>query len=366
MSVQPSRLARALPILPIGDATVEGVGRVIALANNENVESPSPAVLKACSKAATSANWYPDISYQMLRRTIAQHYHGLATEQILIGAGAGELIALTAQAFCNPDDEVIIGQHGYLYFSIAAKAVGAKPVYAPVPPSANEPRIGIEQVLECVSDRTRIVYLDNPSNPLGNFITKTDLKRLRAALPRHVLLVLDAAYSEYATAEEFDTGDFLVATTDNTVVLRTFSKIYGLAGLRVGWAHGNEELISNMQRVQRPGNVSEIAQAAAVTALSERALFEQRRNQNTETRAWFTDHLRNELGLSVIDSQTNFVLVTLAASENSSTDDLIAHLKADGILVRPMGPYQLPNSIRITIGTRTQMGEVATSISKFF
>ena len=366
MSVQPSRLTQTLPLLPIGDSTIEGAGRVIALANNENVESPSPAVLKACSEACASANWYPDISYRALRQTIAQHYASVSAERILVGAGAGELIALTAQAFCNPGDEVIIGEYGYLYFSIAAKAVGARPVYASVSPSANEPRLGIEQILEHVNERTRIVYLDNPSNPLGNFVTKADLTRLRDALPSHVLLVLDGAYSEYATAQAFDAGDFLVTANDNTVVLRTFSKIYGLAGLRVGWAHGSEELIANMQRVQRPGNISGVAQAAAITALGERALFEERLHRNTETRKWFTDFLRNQLGLNVIDSQTNFVLVTLVDSERGSADELVAHLKADGILVRPMGPYQLPNSIRITVGTPTQMGEVAMSISKFF
>lgn len=355
MPPPPSRIAEDLPILPIGDSDVPGVSRIIALANNENVEAPSAAVQAACAASSASSNWYPDVSATHLRSALAAVYPHIDAAHMVVGVGAGELIFLLTQAFCNPGDETIMGEHGYLYFGIATQAVGATPIRAGASGGGNHLGFDVDAVLDAVTPRTRIVFLDNPSNPLGTYLDSATLHRLRASLRDDVLLALDCAYGEYANAADFSCGDELVSASDNTVVLRTFSKVYGLAGLRIGWAHAPAAVAQTLLRVQRPGNVSRISLDAATAALSEPELIADRIARNTQTREWFTSVVSEQLGLGVIPSQTNFVLVTVPNGGPLSATDLFEGLRTRGVLVRPMGPYALPNSLRISIGTREQM-----------
>lgn len=363
MPPTPTPLAAALPVLPIGDSDAPGVSRVLALANNENVEAPSAAVVEAITRAGQNANCYPDIAARSLRQRLGEVHPAVNVDHMLVGVGAGELIALIAQAYCGPGDEVIVGDHGYMYFGIASRAVGARVVTASAPAGSNRAGFSVHGALAAVTPATRVVFVDNPANPLGTYLNASEIRVLRAGLPEDVLLVFDCAYAEYATAADFECGDELVRDSDNTVVIRTFSKVYGLAGMRVGWAHAHADILRNLARVQRPGNFSSPGLAAAEAALNESALIAARVQRNDQTRSTFSEALTN-LGLDVTPSQANFVLMTLADGTPPGADRLREALAVEGILVRGMAPYGLPHSLRISLGSADDMDEVAHAIER--
>jgi histidinol-phosphate aminotransferase len=362
MPLRPSRLALEVPELPLGETDVPGVDRIIALANNENVSGPTPHVLAACANASLSANWYPDVSACALRESIAVRYEGVIAENVVVGVGAGELIGLLGQSYCEPGTEVVVSEHGYAYFAIAAKAYGAKPVAARAARGANSLSLDPQAIANSVTENTRVVFIDNPGNPLGTHLGRDAIGELRNALPDNVLLVLDCAYGDYVTASDYSFGHELVTSTNNTVVVCTFSKIYGLAGLRVGWIHAPPEVAALVRRVQRPGNVSSVSLAAALAALDEPDLMAARCQQNAAVRDTFSRVLTDELGLGVNPSQTNFVLVTVPPGRALTATQLLEQLQAQGILIRAMGPYGFPDGLRISIGTAQQMSEVADAI----
>lgn len=349
-----------LPILPIGDSGVPGVQRIVGLANNENAESPSPAVLAAVADGGRHANRYPDVGQRALRDGIADHYGGLDPDRIVCGVGSSDLIALLAQCYCGVGDETLIGRQGYLYFAIASRAAGATPVLAGSDNIGNRPGFDPEAILEAVTPRTRIVFLDNPSNPLGTIVDRQNLHAIRAALRDDILLVLDAAYADYVTGADFDAGETLVDQGDNTVVLRTFSKIYGLAGLRVGWAYAPTGVAETLRRVVRPGNIASPSLAAAIAAIGETDLIAERRARNAKIRDRFSDDLAALSGVSVLPSQTNFVFASFRDAKFTAAD-VFEKARAQGVLLRPMVPYGQPDSLRITIGTEEEM-DIATNV----
>ncbi len=352
-----------LPILPIGESSVPGAKRIIPLANNEATEPPSPAAQEAARRAMAGANFYPSVTHAELKQAIAAAY-GADPGHIICGNGSSEIIALLAQAYAGLGDEVIIGRHGYLYFSICARMAGAAPVYAVSSGDANHLSFGLQAALDAVTRKTRIVFLDNPCNPLGTYVSRNDLREFRDRLPEDVLLVIDGAYADYATADDFDPGDELVLAGENTVVLRTFSKIYGLAGLRVGWAHAPASVAEVLNKVMRPGNLSSVSLAASEAAAMEQALVDERRAQNRRVRDAFAGSLERDLGFTVLPSQANFLLVTPPPSAALDATALYKGLMAEGVLVRPMGPYQLPGSLRISIGTEDEMEIALEAIKK--
>lgn len=352
-----------LPLLEIGASSVPGVDRIIPLANNENTEAPSGRVREAVSEAVLRGNFYPEVEYSGLRDAVSTAY-GVRRDRIAFGNGSSELIALLTEAYCGPGDEVVIGQHGYLYFAICVELANATVVYAPPNRSENQLRFDPASALAKVSDKTKIVFLDNPSNPLGTYIDKDALRAFRQALREDILLVLDAAYADYADADDFDVGDDLVRQLDNTVVLRTFSKIYGLAGFRVGWVHGPANVIEVLNRMIRPGDFSSVAAAAAQAALEDVETTTLRKTRNTAVRNAFAAKLENELGFSVLPSQTNFLFTTPPASAPLDGTALHAALQKRGILVRKMGAYGLGESVRISIGTEEEMDIAFAAIAE--
>ena len=343
-----------LPILPIGATSVPGVDRIVPLANNEICDPPGQAVKDAVAKALTRANFYPDIDYGPIRAAISKVY-GVDPQAIALGHGSSELIANLAQSYCGPGDEVIIGRHGYLGFGIAALQAGATVVYCDPTTTDNQIRFDPDAALSKVTDKTRIVFLDNPSNPLGTYVNREALAAFRRDLREDILLILDAAYTDYADADDFDPGDDLVRTTRNTAVLRTFSKIYGLAGMRIGWAHAPQNLIDTLTRVTRPGDVAQVCAAAAETVLLDREEIARRKALNARLREEFSSRLRERLGFTVLPSQANFVLVTVPAHARLGATDLRLALEQKGVLVRSMDPYGLPDSLRVSIGSEEDM-----------
>lgn len=337
------------------------LGRPIRLASNEGPFGPSPAATAAYAALGGEIHRYPDGSGHALRTAIGETF-GLDPALITCGAGSDELIALLTKAYAGPGDEVLYSRHGFMMYPISAKAAGATPVTAP----ETNLRTDIDALLAAVTPRTRIVFVANPNNPTGALLSADEIGRLHAGLPSSVVLGLDSAYAEYVEEPGYDAGAALVATASNVVMLRTFSKLYAMAGLRVGWAYGAPGIIDTLNRVRGPFNVGAAAQAASVAALGDRAFVKRSLDHNRTWREWTARELA-ALGLTVYARQANaptagnFLLVGFAPG---TAEAARLRLRDDGILVRQMGGYGLPDCLRITIGTEEEMREVVASLAR--
>jgi histidinol-phosphate aminotransferase len=342
-----------------GESKAEGAERVIRLASNESALGPSAKAMAAFQKAAQEIHRYPDGGSQELRLALARH-HGLDAGRIVCGNGSDELIGLLVRAFAGPGSEVLYSRHGFLMYAIAAKTVGATPIAAPERDLTSD----VDALLARVSDKTRIVFLANPNNPTGTYLAAEEMRRLHAGLPGDALLVIDAAYAEFVTRNDYEPGVSLVEAAENVVMLRTFSKIYALGGLRLGWAYCPPAVADVLNRVRGPFNVNAAAQAAGVAALADIAAVDRARSHNDTWLPWFAEAL-GKLGLEVNPSVANFVLVRLPDAPSRNADAAFAYLAARGILTRKMGAYLLPEWLRITIGTEAEMREVVDALAAF-
>lgn len=354
-----------------GDSTVAGVQTVIKLASNESALGPSPAAIAALEASAARIHRYPDGHCTALRQALAA-LHGLRSEQIVCGAGSDELIALLCRAYAGPGDEVLYTQHGFLMYPIAARTVGATPIAV----AETNLTADVGALLAAVTPRTRLVFLANPNNPTGTYLPLAELERLRRGLPRHVLLVIDSAYAEYVGRDDYASGETLVDAGDSegdsksdregasVVVTRTFSKIYGLGGLRLGWGYCPPAVADVLNRVRNPFNVSSPAQAAGCAALGDQALVARAQAHNDRWRAWTTQALR-DLGLIVPDSVCNFVLVRFSPEPGRNAPAADAFLRQEGIIARRMESYGLPDALRITIGLEDEMRAVVAALARF-
>ncbi|MEM7172605.1 MAG: histidinol-phosphate transaminase [Pseudomonadota bacterium] len=340
-----------------GEASASGVNRVIRLAANENPLGPSPTAIAAYEAEKGELHRYPDGGAHALRKAISAQ-EGIPADQIVCGAGSDELISLLVRAYAGVDDEVLYSAHGFLMYSLAARTVGAHPVTAPEANLTTD----VDAFLVRVTPRTRLVFVANPNNPTGTYLSRTELARLHAGLPSDVLLVIDAAYAEYCDAADYSNGAELVARHDNVVMTRTFSKIHGLASLRLGWAYCPPAVADVLHRVRGPFNVGQAAQAAGVAAINDRAYAEQSKEQNKRIRAWFGEKAA-AMGLTVVPSQGNFVLLRFPDGPQAAERTLVA-LKSRGILLRAMGGYGLPESLRVTIGTEEEMHITADALQE--
>jgi histidinol-phosphate aminotransferase len=340
-----------------GEAQAPGNHRLIRLASNEGAFGPSPLAVAAYQKEAAELHRYPDGGCAALCRAIGAQF-GLAPERLVCGAGSDELLGLLTRAYAGPGDEVLYSAHGFLMYPIAAKAVGATPVAVP----ERNLTADVDALLAAVTPRTKIVFLANPNNPTGSYLPAAELTRLHAGLPGHVVLVIDAAYAEFVSARDYSPGTELVLAADNVVMTRTFSKIYALASLRLGWLFGPPGIVDVMHRVRGPFNVSAPAQAAGIAALADGAFFAKVRDHNETCREGFAGRLR-DLGLTVYPSAANFVLVSFKGWAEAEPVRLA--LKERGILVRQMGVYKLPDCLRITIGQQDEMEEVVAALAAY-
>jgi len=338
----------------LADRAVAPGLKPIHLAQNENASQPGAAALGAMRASLAGINRYPEADAATLRNAIA-NAEGLSAARIVCGSGSMELLALLAQAYLGPEDEIVISQYGYVFFRTVAELVGARFVLAP----ERDFRSDVDAMLAKVSPRTRIVFLANPNNPTGSLLGADEVRRLRAGLRSDIILVIDAAYAEYVTAPDFDPGAALVEAGGNTVMMRTFSKIHGLAGLRVGWGYFPAPIAEIVNRMRHPNNVSTVAIAAAAAAIGDRAHITAVRSANAETRTAFVGTLQ-ALGLRPCESHTNFVLVPFASATDAATAK--DFLKSKGILVRPMAVYGLDQCLRITIGAPDEMRAVADTL----
>jgi len=358
--VRPQAKEGVLRVTPYAgsEAKAEG-GQLINISSNESAFGASARALEAYADAAANLRRYPEIDARSLRQALAAHY-GLEAERIICGTGSDQIIDLIALAYAGVGDEVVYSEHGFQMYPIAANAVGAMPVAAP----ETNLTVDIDALLASVGERTRIVFLANPNNPTGTFVTRSELARLHAGLPGEVLLVIDAAYAEYVTQAEYEPGVELVRAHDNVVMTRTFSKIYALAALRVGWAYGPTEIIGILDRIRPPFNVNAPAIAGAIAALADSGHTETARRHNGEVLPWFAGELA-ALGLTVNPSVANFVIVHFDPDTPKNAEAAYLYLQSKGIVTRRVGGYNLPDWVRMSIGTREEMTAVRDALKEF-
>ena len=315
------------------------------LSANETPFGPSPQAIAAYKAAADHLEDYPEGTSRVLREAIGRAY-GLDPDRIICGAGSDEILNLLAHTYLAPGDEAISTTHGFLVYPIATMANGARNVIA----AESNFTADVDAILKVVTPRTKLVWLANPNNPTGTYIPFDEVKRLRAALPSNVLLVLDAAYADYVSRNDYELGIELVATTDNTVVTHTFSKIHGLAALRVGWMFGPAHIVDACNRIRGPFNVTTPAMLAAVAAIEDTAHVQMSRTHTEQWRNWLTEEI-GKLGLKVTPSVANFVLIHFPTDKGRTAAEADAYLTRRGLVLRALNNYKLPHALRMTIGT---------------
>ena len=334
------------------------VQTLIKLSSNENTLGPSPKALAAYGEHAKKLNRYPDSNAEKLRDAIAR-VHKLDPSRIVCGAGSDELIGLLTHAYAGAGDEVLYSQHGFLMYKIYAQGNGAKPVTAP----EKDLTADVKSLLARVTSKTKILFLANPNNPTGTYLPASELKRLRNRLPGNIILAIDGAYAEYADHPDYSAGKELVDATENTVMLRTFSKIYGLSSLRIGWGYFPPAIADVLNRLRGPFNISGVAIDTAIAAIEDTAYTAKMKKHNSDWLAVVTDEL-SQLGLTVYPSCANFVLVEF--SRNGKTAQAANQfLMERGIIPREVGGYGLPNCLRITIGSAQENRAVISALQEF-
>jgi histidinol-phosphate aminotransferase len=318
----------------------------IVLAQNEHTRPPSQRVRDAIAQAIDASHLYADTDCSELRRAIAA-VHGLEVERVFCGSGSMELMSALVQCYLSPSDRILMSEYSYLFMRTLARMVGATVDIA----AERDYRVDVDALLDAVRPETRMVFMVNPGNPCGTVVEAAEVRRLREGLPDHVLLLLDEAYAEYVEADD-DRALFDLAERGNTVITRTFSKIYGLAGLRVGWGYFPAPILHEVRKVLLPGGVALLSQAAARAAIEDRAAMAEAWRDNARHRDMLSRGLE-DLGLLAVASQTNFVLADFGTPERAVS--AFDALRARGIIVRPMGGYGLPSCLRVTVSVEAHM-----------
>ncbi|MFM8939028.1 MAG: histidinol-phosphate transaminase [Phenylobacterium sp.] len=342
-----------------GAAAVAGVAHSLKLSANENVLGASSDAKAAFASAVDELHLYPDGRCTALREAISARY-GLEPERLVFGCGSDEIFHLLGQVYLQPGDNAVQGEHGFGAFAIATRAAGGEVRMA----REVNLRIDVDELLACVDEHTRIVWVANPANPTGTVVGGSEIRRLHAALPPQVVLVLDGAYAEFAEDTDFEDGTDLVRSHPNVIMTRTFSKLHGLAALRVGWAYVPADMADAIERIRPPFNVSIASQRAAVAALSDED-FQARSLELVRTwRPWLAQQLGG-LGLETTRSSANFVLARFPKTPGRTAADADAFLCARGLIPRMVGGYGLPDHLRITIGLEEHNRALVEALSEF-
>lgn len=329
---------------------------LIKLSANENPLGTSTAALAARAEAV-APSLYPDPDSTDLRRAIGK-LHGIDPALVVMGTGSDELLHIAAQGYAGPGDEVLFARYSFSVYDIAARRCGAEPVVAPDADYGTD----VDALLAAVTERTRVVFVANPNNPTGSFLPRREIARLHAGLPSDVVLVIDQAYAEYLEPEDDDGALALAAAHGNVLVTRTFSKIYGLAGERIGWATGAPELVDTLNRIRGPFNVSNSGQAMALAALADQAFVAHSREHNRKGREALAAELSalGNHGLRVLPSEANFLLILFEGKLSAET--AYNGLVDAGYIVRWLPNQGLPQALRITIGAPEHMAAIAATI----
>lgn len=344
-----------VPGKPIEEVKRElGLKQVIKLASNENPYGPSSKVLKSIREAARSLNRYPDGDCYYLRSALAKRLK-VKTQQIIFGNGSDELIVLAVRAFVKPGDEVIIAKPSFLIYDIASRIVGAKIKAIPL---VNF-KYNLDAMKKAITRKTKIIFLGNPDNPAGTYFTDKEMKAFIKGIRKDVLIFIDEAYFEYVRSKDYVDSLKLIKNNKNIIVTRTFSKMYGLAGLRIGYGIGNAELIGYLNRIREPFNVNSLAQVAALACLKDQAYYKNVAKKIERERKFLYMEL-DRLGYGYEISWTNFILVKVSGDSKSVCRKLLKK----GVIVRDMSFWKMKNYIRITIGTHNENKKLISVLEK--
>lgn len=338
-----------------GKAAVAGVSNIVKLSSNENPFGPSAKAKEAFARSVHQLHRYPSTDHASLRTAIAE-VHGLDAARVICGVGSDEIITFLCQAYAGPKDEVVFTEHGFLMYRISTLAVGATPVEV----AERDRTTDVDAILKACNRRTKLVFIANPNNPTGTMISAAEVERLAAGLPPQAILVLDGAYAEFV--EGFDAGLSLIEERDNVVMTRTFSKIYGLGGLRIGWGYGPKHIIDVLNRIRGPFNLSNTQLETAEAAVRDQDYVSRCRADNAKMRHWLAQALA-ELGIPSDTSLANFILARFASAEEAEACDVF--LQGQGLIVRRVAGYKLPHCLRITIGDEASCRRVAHAIGQF-
>jgi histidinol-phosphate aminotransferase len=340
-----------------GKGLPSGSQTAFKLSSNESPLGPSSAAVDAYRQLAGQLELYPDGAALRLRQALGARY-GLDPHWIVCGNGSDDLLHLLASAYIAPGDEAIFTEHGFLVYKIAILAAGGTPKIA----VERDFTTDIDSILAAVTDRTRIVFLANPNNPTGTYISYERVKRLHSELPPQILLVLDAAYAEYVRRNDYSAGTELVTTAQNVVMTRTFSKIYGLAGLRLGWLYGPPHVCDAINRIRGPFNVTAPAMEAGIAALTDADHIDRAIAHNSTWLPWLTQEIE-ALGLRVTPSVGNFVLIHFPDARLAAEADVF--LVRHGLMLRPVAAYGLAKCLRLTVGTERANRYLVTTLTQF-
>lgn len=357
MTVAPKPGVMDVHVYVPGRSEAEGAARTYKMSSNESPFGPSPKAIAAYESAEPALGIYPEGTSRVLRDALAAQF-GLAADRIVCGNGSDEILHLLANSYVRAEDEVVFSEHAFSLYKIATLANSAIPVEVPEP----QLRLGVDDVLKRVTGRTRIVFIANPNNPTGTYVPVSEMRRLHSGLPKTALLVIDAAYAEYVRRNDYEAGIELVSTSDNVIMTRTFSKAYGLAGIRIGWGYCPQAVADVLNRVRAPFNVNIAAQKAAVAALADRAHVDHVIQHNETWRSWLIAEIR-KLNLRVDDSVANFVLVHFADAKRAQDADRF--LMTRGVILRGCGSYGLPQCLRLTVGSEEANRTVVAALREF-
>ena len=338
-----------------GQSALPGKSDVVKLSSNENPFGASPKAVEAYTRAAHQLHRYPSTDHLGLRTAIGE-VHGLDPDRIICGVGSDEIIHFLCQCYAGPGDEVLHTEHGFAMYRISALANGATPIEA----KERERVTDVDALLNACTDRTKLVFIANPNNPTGTMIGNNELGRLAAGLPEGAILVLDGAYAEFV--DGYDGGVSLVDRRDNVFMTRTFSKLYGLGGLRIGWGYGPHEIIDVLNRIRGPFNLGQAQLDAAEAAVRDREFVAKCLADNKRMRAWLAEALA-AIGVPSDTSTANFILARFADADEAQACD--AWLKEAGIIVRLVAGYKLPHCLRITVGDEASCRRVAHAVRGF-
>ena len=357
-AINTKRSINSINIYEGGKSSVKGRENIIKLSSNENSYGPSPKVLEAIKKEEILLNThrYPNKDGSKLRDKLAS-VNNLDPNRIILGCGSDETLLFVALAFCKDGDEIVHAQHGFEMYSIISKVVGAT---SKLIKEDENFKINIKSILNEVTPSTKIIYLANPNNPTGTYLTRTEVTVLLKELPKNIVVVLDGAYAEYVMQDDYDDGFSLVDEYENIIITRTFSKAFGLAGLRIGWCYASERVAYILNKVKGPFNTQQISQEMAIIALDDKEYLQMVVNNNYVIKKWFENELK-KLNINVYSSEGNFSFVETSSEK---VKIISAHLTSEGILVRQLDSYGLPNCLRITIGTKSEMEETIKSLKK--
>ncbi len=338
-----------------GASHIDGMANVLKLSSNENPAGPPQSAKDAIKNASMDMHRYPSTDHADLRAALGARF-GLDPKKIICGAGSDEIIAFLCQAYAGVGDEVIYTEHGFGMYKISARAAGATPVKV----KERNRVVSTKAILDGVTDKTKLVFIANPANPTGTMVSQARIRDLINGLPPHVILVLDGAYAEFA--DDYDGGASFVEKHDNVVMTRTFSKLYGLGGLRVGWGYAAQPIIDVLNRVRGPFNLSGPALAGALAAVNDVDFARTAKAENAKWRSWLAEALA-ELGVPSDVSKANFILARFASTDEAEACD--DFLKSKGVIVRRVGGYGLPYCLRITVGDEAGCRRVAHVIGQF-